>query len=172
MTMWSSFAILNLLLVVGAVDGLYLHLWRFRLFARPESRFEHALHTVRALLIPPTIWLLFVEPTPHLVAAGALVALDQIAMIVDIWVEPRSRRNLGGVPRSELLVHFTAVSLHATALALAFVGRAGGAALPPAMASMAIGAVVTGSLTAVVHLALLPPAAARFSTVEPALSDR
>ena len=29
---------------LAAVDGLYIHLWRLRLHARPETRREHWLH--------------------------------------------------------------------------------------------------------------------------------
>ena len=43
-------ASLALFAAVGAYDGLYLHLWKYRLYAREESRREHALHTAVAFL--------------------------------------------------------------------------------------------------------------------------
>ena len=48
---------------LAAVDGLYIHLWRLRLHARPETRREHWLHTARALLFPPVLLGLFALPT-------------------------------------------------------------------------------------------------------------
>ena len=40
--------------LLGAIDDLYFHLRRYRLFAFPESRGEHVLHTVRAFTcLPP-----------------------------------------------------------------------------------------------------------------------
>jgi hypothetical protein len=164
MTLWLGFAVLQLLLLLGAVDGLYLHLWRFRLFARTQSRLEHAVHTLRSLLIAPTIWLLYVSPTLHVGAIAALVAVDQIAMLVDVWIEPRSRRDLGGVPRGELLIHFTAVTLHAAALTISFMARAGGATVPTAMPPLAIGAVIASALIAALHLVLLHPVAVRWAS--------
>jgi hypothetical protein len=159
MLMWSSFVLFNLLLFVGIADALYLHLWRFRLFAQPESRVEHALHTVRALLVPMTAWLLFVAPRPALWAVIAVIGLDQVAMVLDVWVEPRSRRNLGGLPSNEYLIHIVAVSIHVAALALAFVGRFGAAAEPfdARLASWALGGVINTAVVALLHVALLHP---------------
>ena len=45
--------------LVAAVDGLYLHLWKYRLYARPESRREHKLHTAQGALFVPVVFFLF-----------------------------------------------------------------------------------------------------------------
>ena len=39
--------------MVAAVDVLYLHLWKYRLYARTESRREHKLHTAQGALFVP-----------------------------------------------------------------------------------------------------------------------
>lgn len=52
---------LALFALVAAVDGLYFHLWKYRLYARPESVYEHKLHTVRAFLFIPIVFFLFYQ---------------------------------------------------------------------------------------------------------------
>jgi hypothetical protein len=37
------------------VDGIWIHLVRLRLHARPQCRREHALHTARAVLFPAVL---------------------------------------------------------------------------------------------------------------------
>ena len=44
---------------IAGVDGLYFHLYRYRLYARPASRYEHKLHTINAVLFVPQVVLLF-----------------------------------------------------------------------------------------------------------------
>jgi hypothetical protein len=107
---------------VGGVDGLLFHLQRFRLFAHAESRFEHVLHTGRALLaIPVVVFLYLFEPVGiALYAALAAALADQVLMVIDLVVERRSRLRFGGLPHGEYMVHITANSLHAVAFALAF----------------------------------------------------
>ncbi|MBP8196847.1 MAG: hypothetical protein KAY55_06715, partial [Deltaproteobacteria bacterium] len=50
-------AVFSLLLftTIAGVDGLYFHLYRYRLYARPASLYEHKLHTVNAVLFVPQI---------------------------------------------------------------------------------------------------------------------
>jgi hypothetical protein len=104
------------------LDGVYLHLWRLRLYAQPESRREHALHTARALLFPPLLLLLFAREAvgPLLALAVALAVADTILEAWDTLEEPRSRAALGGLSRAESLLHVVLISLRAAALALAF----------------------------------------------------
>ena len=78
---WVSAAFLVVFAAVAALDGVGLHLWKLRLFARPASYVEHLWHTAGAVLFVPTIALLFVH----------------------------SRRELGGLSRFELSVHIVAV---------------------------------------------------------------
>ena len=50
---------LVLFTTIAGVDGLYFHLYRYRLYARPASRYEHKLHTINAVLFVPQVVLLF-----------------------------------------------------------------------------------------------------------------
>ena len=43
---------LVLFMLLATYDGLYLHLWKYELFKREESSFEHKTHTIRAILFP------------------------------------------------------------------------------------------------------------------------
>ncbi len=115
--LWLSLSAWAAALGVGALDGLYFHLWKFRLYARPQSRTEHLTHTVRACLLGPILWLAFVAPRLDLLVA--LVAVDTAVVLADVWLETESRRDLGGIPRSEYVVHVLANTLHTGAMTLA-----------------------------------------------------
>jgi hypothetical protein len=110
-------------LAVG--DGLYLHLWRLRLHERPECRREHLLHTVRALLFPPALVLVYGYESAGaaLWLGGALVAGDTALEAWDTFEEPASRRALGGLAAREALLHVALVTLRAVSLALALASR-------------------------------------------------
>lgn len=106
---------------LAALDGLYLHLWRFRLHERPECRREHRLHTARALLFPIGLVLIY-----GYASAGALLYLAVAVVVVDtalegwdVYEEPASRRALGGLSPWEALLHAALVTLRASSLALA-----------------------------------------------------
>lgn len=93
---------------IAGIDGLYFHLYRYRLYDRPDSRYEHWLHTLNAVLYVPLTALLFcVEPLGlwrHL--ALLLFAASVAIEILDVLCEERSRRTLGGLTRLEYLMHF------------------------------------------------------------------
>jgi len=152
---------------VGGVDGLFFHLQRFRLFAHAESRFEHGLHTGRALLaIPAVVFLYLFEPVGiALYAALAAALADQVLMVIDLVVERRSRLRFGGLPHAEYIVHITANSLHAVAFALAFASvPASGwsltadwsrSSLPAFLQWVAVGMVAAAVIAACQHVVLL-----------------
>ncbi len=93
---------------IASVDGLYFHLYRYRLYARPDSRYEHWLHTLNSILYVPLTALLFcAEPLGlwrHL--AFALFAASVGIEVLDVLCEERSRRTLGGLTSLEYLMHF------------------------------------------------------------------
>lgn len=103
-----STLLLLLFTAVAAVDGLYFHLYRYRLYARPASRTEHHLHTANAALFPVLTWLLFCgQPRGGLLWLAALLAGVTFAIEVwDVLIEPRSRADLGGLTGSEYAMHF------------------------------------------------------------------
>ena len=83
--------------LLGAVDGLYFHLRRYRLFAFPESRGEHVLHTVRAFLVLPPLALLYLADAAGLClwTVAAAIAIDQLMLALDLREEATSRRRFG-----------------------------------------------------------------------------
>lgn len=93
---------------IASVDGLYFHLYRYRLYARPDSRYEHWLHTWNAVLYVPLTALLFcAEPLGlwrHL--ALLLFIASVVIEVLDVLCEERSRRTLGGLTSLEYLMHF------------------------------------------------------------------
>ena len=159
-----------LAIAVGAVDGLYFHLWKYRLHARAESWTEHLTHLGRAFLLPPTLWLAFLlgaagTAAERLVPLIALIVLDAVLGLWDVMLETASRRALGGLQRSEYLVHVVATALHSgaealavAAWALAATGRAAFAIREPvfarALASVLLPAAIAAAL---LHAALLYP---------------
>jgi hypothetical protein len=116
---------LNLAILLGSVDGVYFHLWKYRLFKWKESRFEHLLHTVRAFLFIPIAWLLFGQNYGGwLLWVGIMLAsADAIVELLDILIERRSRVKLGGLSPAEYAIHVNATGLRFAALALIFVAK-------------------------------------------------
>jgi hypothetical protein len=111
--------------LLGAVDGVYFHLRRYRLFAFPESRGEHVLHTIRAFLVLPPLALLYLADASGLClwTAAAAIAVDQLMLALDLRAEATSRRRFGGLEPAEYQIHVVANGLHGIALALALASR-------------------------------------------------
>lgn len=159
---------------LGAVDGLYFHLRRYRLFAHPETRYEHGLHTVRAWLVLPPLTLLYLADArgAYLWLAAACVAADQVVLALDLHAETSSRRHLGGLSAAEYQIHVVANGLHGVALALALASRPAdawslavssvGASSLPSAASWALWALwLAAAAAAVQHVGLLSTRARR-----------
>ncbi len=106
-------------MILAIYDGLYLHIWKYELFNHTESRFEHRTHTVRAMLFPLILWLLFVESgRPAFQLGLALVLTDLVVLGVDAYSEKDSRRFMGGLPRWEYIIHLFANAFHFAAIVL------------------------------------------------------
>jgi hypothetical protein len=162
--LWLSLAAWAAALGVGALDGLYFHLWKFRLYARPQSRTEHLTHTVRACLLGPILWLAFVAPRLDLLVM--LVAVDTVVVLADVWLETESRRDLGGIPRAEYVVHVVANTLHtgAMTLAMAVWWVSPGAQVPDLLHGIAEALVACTVPVALLHVLLIfwnPPSRLR-----------
>ena len=110
---------------VAAFDGLYLHLWKYRLYARPESRREHKLHTAQGILFIPVIFFLFYEDFGGwaLWAGVLFLALEQVVEIMDVLVENDSRAGLGGLSSAEYAAHVVAITARTVAVALALAAK-------------------------------------------------
>ncbi len=114
-----SAASLILFMLLATYDGLYLHLWKYELFKREESLFEHKTHTVRAVLFPLMIWLLFINTDSFSFYVGiSLLLTDLVVLAVDAYSEKDSRRFMGGLPRWEYIIHLFANGFHFSAVAL------------------------------------------------------
>lgn len=103
---------------IAGVDGLYFHLYRYRLYRRPQSRREHRLHTINAFLFVPLVASLFVAaPRGLFLWLALLLFLASLAVeILDVLCEPDSRRDLGGLLPSEYLMHFLMSGLRVGAI--------------------------------------------------------
>jgi hypothetical protein len=152
---WASLGFFVAFLAVAAIDGIYFHFKRFRLWAHAESRLEHALHTARAFAMPPMIAGLFLPGPFWLVVAIVFVVLDEVAAGLDVAVEWKSRRPHGGLPQGEYIAHLVATTFHIVAVTLAFVAKAMPAAETSPYILPIVGVLVIGtSLGAIQHAIL------------------
>ncbi|NUP07451.1 MAG: hypothetical protein HOW73_15480 [Polyangiaceae bacterium] len=162
----ASTLLLAFFALLAAVDGVYLHLWKFRLHARPRSWMEHVWHTISAVLFVPILITLFLAPTagPVLWAGVALLGLLHIVEVFDVKAERDSRTELGGLPRAELALHWVLVGTRSISTALALVARPSAAwsmsapltiGAHPAWVTALVGVIVPGTIAiAVLHLVL------------------
>jgi hypothetical protein len=101
--------VMTLMGPVGALDVLYFHMWKFRLYERPGSWFETTTHLLRALLFGVGMLglLLFRPEGAWFFVFAALFVMDFAVDMADVASEPASRAPLGGLPPVELMVHTT-----------------------------------------------------------------
>ena len=93
---------------IGAVDVLYFHLYRFRLYAQPGSVAEEVTHLCRhAIFLALLLVLSSGGRSPERDAlVFLLIGLDLLNGATDVLLERGSRAPLGGLPPLESLVHF------------------------------------------------------------------
>ncbi|HEX7151111.1 MAG TPA: hypothetical protein VF618_06450 [Thermoanaerobaculia bacterium] len=118
----------SLLALFGALsflDGVYLHLWRFRLQERPESRYEHLTHTWRAVLFIPILALLFlVDAGGWLLWTGiAFLLADLVVEIADARSERDSRSWQGGLTTGEYILHLVLTGVRVAGVTLALAAK-------------------------------------------------
>lgn len=113
-------AALVLFALLGAFDGVYFHMIKYRLHEHPPARFEHLIHNFRGLLFLPIALIFFVWNSAGLLLWTGLLLLtvDMIAEVVDILVEKKARANLGGISSFESLIHVAATGFRMAALAI------------------------------------------------------
>jgi len=154
-------------LAIGSVDGLYFHLWKFRIYRRPEARLEHLAHAGRALLVIPTLWAAFFPSVPQRIPLIlALIAGDWAIAIWDVFLERKSRVWAGGMPHFEYFIHVAATAFHSSAEAVTVTawlvgGWPGGQPPFPVLVLLPMLALAIGASLA--HFVLMHP---RFSTGE------
>lgn len=110
---------------LSALDGVYLHLWRYRLQERAESRYEHLTHTWRAVLFVPILALVFGADAGAwlLWLAVALLAADLGVEIADALSERESRQWQGGLTSGEYLLHLTLTSVRIATVTLTLAAK-------------------------------------------------
>lgn len=115
-----AYLCLALFALLGFFDGFYLHIWKYKLYTYPESKFEHITHTLRALLFPLILILLFKNEGNQLfyIIGLMLVGIDMVILLVDAYSEKDSRAFMGGLPRWEYIIHLVANSLHFASIIL------------------------------------------------------
>lgn len=122
--METAFIICTLLLVLYSAlalfDGVFLHLYKYRLHEHKESKFEHLAHTIRAVLFSGILYTLFIgTENNNLFFIGIiLIFLDIIVMIIDAYVEKDSREFMGGLPRWEYITHLLVNGFHFASIAV------------------------------------------------------
>ena len=110
---------------VAAVDGLYFHLWKYKLYARPESLYEHKLHTARAFLFIPVVFFLFYMNSGGVAlwVGVAFVLIEFVVEMMDVFDENESRAGLGGLSSAEYAAHVVAITVRTAAIALALAAK-------------------------------------------------
>lgn len=124
--------LLLLLGILGATDIWLFHTRAHHLHDHLPARAELVTHFLRG----PTYFLLFLlvpNFTFHggwLVGLLVLLAFDLGISIADFWLEPASRRALGGLPRGEYLLHVLMAMLFGALVAAVLYESAGRMAEP------------------------------------------
>lgn len=166
---------MKLFMIVGAVDMFYYHMWKYKLHARPESRFEHKTHMAFAFLMVPIAFFLYYQDFGgYALWAGVIfVAAALVVEMLDVFSEGDSRASLGGLTTGEYALHVAATVLKATSFAFIFASKplsAWSLESPYLLGSygsmgemMAIQVMVGSFVIAVLHLALLSKRVASIS---------
>jgi hypothetical protein len=120
--MMTSTGLLVVFSFLSIFDGIYFHLWKFRLQEKEDSKFEHLTHTARAILFIPALVLIYSIGISGLLAWIALfvLGLDLVVEVFDVLNEKKSRAAIGGLPSEEYLLHIILTTLRVAALTLAF----------------------------------------------------
>lgn len=115
---------LVLFMILATYDGAYLHIWKYELFNQKDSVFEHKTHTVRAVLFPLIVWLLFIQTDYFSFLLGVfLVLFDLVVLAIDAYSEKDSRKFMGGLPKWEYIIHLFANAFHFAAIVLILATR-------------------------------------------------
>ena len=106
---------------IGGLDILYYHMYKFRLYDQPASRGEVVTHILRGIFIGLGSFMLVsydIRGAWIYLVAGLFI-LDFINEIADVYLEPKSRAPLGGLPPNEYIIHIIGATM-AGAITMAF----------------------------------------------------
>lgn len=112
----APFELLLLTALLGSVDVLYFHLYRFRLYAQPGSVAEESTHLARHVLFIGITLALLLDPPFVRPLVLVLFGLDLLNNAADVLLEQSSRAPLGGLPPAEYLVHILSTLLTGMAI--------------------------------------------------------
>jgi hypothetical protein len=122
--METAFIISIILLIAYSLlalfDGVFLHLYKYRLYEQKESKFEHLTHTIRAILFTGILITLFIniENNQWFFLGVLLVVADIVILFIDAYTEKDSRVFMGGLPRSEYMIHLLVNGFHFASIAV------------------------------------------------------
>lgn len=128
-TLTTTLTILAAVGTIGAIDVLYYHLYRFRLWSQPGCVAEEVTHLLRNAIFVAVL-LVCMQPSSQgwATVMFVLFAADLTNSVVDVLIERRSREALGGLPSGEYLVHI--LSTFGTGIAVASYTAALGSPAP------------------------------------------
>ena len=106
--------------IIALFDGILIHLFQLNLHARSETKYEHFLHSLRALFFTLIlIFLFYFRPSGfYLYFSLFLILVDVLVEILDIREEGRSRKIFNGLSNSEYLIHALAMSFRCFGIGL------------------------------------------------------
>lgn len=121
----NSMAVPLILMVIatplGALDVLYYHMWKFKLYKQPTAFWETITHLFRGFLFVGGAFFI-INYELHgswFWFLGAFFILDFVNEVADVLTETSSRAPLGGIPPLEYLVHIVG-STFAGAIAMSY----------------------------------------------------
>ena len=115
----TAIILLAVFVILALFDGLYLHLIRYRLHEHEESRNEHISHTIRAVLFPIILYVLYLGNSDGAFYIGMVVVIvDLLVLAADAYMEKDSRAFMGGLPRWEYILHLMVNGFHFASIAV------------------------------------------------------
>lgn len=120
-----SLIALGLFGLLSPIDGVYFHLFKYKLQENPDSKKEHLVHTLRAITFIPIVLMLFYWNLSGwlLWVLTFLIIVDMVIAAIDIWEERQSRSKIGGLSSAEYLLHAVLITLHTLAMSLALASK-------------------------------------------------
>ncbi len=106
--------------LLALFDGVFLHLYKYRLYEHRDSQLEHLTHTIRAILFTGILLTLFlnIENNTLFFIGLAMVFADIATLVVDAYLEKDSRQFMGGLPRWEYIIHLLVNGFHFASIAV------------------------------------------------------
>lgn len=122
MVAYISLFFLLLTSFVSLIDGMYFHIIKLNLHYHEETKKEHLLHTLRALLFSLILGLIFYGGARGvwLWLGLLIVGIDFVLEILDIKEEGQSRKIFNGLSNNEYLLHALAISFRSITYGLWF----------------------------------------------------